>query len=42
MHFFPLWNFSPYLRLVLLCIEVSLSHTIRHTVGLLLTSDQPI
>jgi hypothetical protein len=30
------------LRLVLLCIEFSSSHTIRHTVGFLWTSDQPL
>jgi hypothetical protein len=40
--FFSLWHYSPYLSLVLLCIEVSSSHTIRHTVGLLWTCGQPI
>jgi hypothetical protein len=33
---------QPTLSLVLLCIEVSLSHAYRHTVGLLWTSDQPV
>jgi hypothetical protein len=32
---------QPKSGLGLLCIEVSKSHTIRHTVGLLWTSDQP-
>jgi hypothetical protein len=35
-------HYSPYLRLVLLCIEVSWSRAFRHTVGLLWTSDQPV
>jgi hypothetical protein len=38
----PLWHYSPYFILVFLFIEVSLSHTIRYTVGLLWTSDQPV
>jgi hypothetical protein len=33
---------QPTLSLVLLCIEVSQWHTIRHTVGLLWTGDQPV
>jgi hypothetical protein len=33
---------QPTLGLVLLCIEVTYSHTYRHTVGLLWTSDQPV
>jgi hypothetical protein len=33
---------QPTLSLVLLCIEVSYSYTIRHTLGLLWTSDQPV
>jgi hypothetical protein len=33
---------QPTLSLVLLCIEVFYPHTIRHTIGLLWTSDQPV
>jgi hypothetical protein len=33
---------QPTLSLVLLCIEVSYSHTIRHTVGLLWKSDHSV
>jgi hypothetical protein len=37
-----LWYYSPYFSFVLLRTEVSWSHTYRHTVGLLWTSDQPV
>jgi hypothetical protein len=41
--FLFVWHYSPYLRLPLLCTEVSvITHTSRHTVGLLWTSDQPV
>jgi hypothetical protein len=39
---FFLRHYSQYLGFVLLFIEVSYSHTIRHTGGLLWTSDQPV
>jgi hypothetical protein len=32
---FFVWHYGPYLNLVLLCVEVSYSQAIRHTVGLL-------
>jgi hypothetical protein len=38
---FFLWHYSRYLSLVL-SIEASYSHTIRHAVGLLWTSDRPV
>jgi hypothetical protein len=41
MQFFPM-ALQPTLSLVLLCIDVSLSHAIRFTVGLLWTSDQSV
>jgi hypothetical protein len=41
LRFFSLWHYSPYLSLVLLCIEVSYSHPIIRTTGLLWSSDQP-
>jgi hypothetical protein len=41
-YFYYLWHYSPYLSFVILCIEVSWSHTIRHKIELIWTSDPPV